>query len=592
MYLIEYLIKRSKPVEETNLLETDDALAGQHAKRFTMRHLQVSSQQNGKSAGVVHTPGGMSTDSVNIPTGGDIEMAGEPKSDLDGVDVVFAVDKDGNGDVGRAGDNDDAVTIKPEPAKAPPSSLAAIQNRKSVKELDTRTLLDVLANENDIGDIYFDEYPDLPDLNEDDEKDGFEIKYVGTTNAKLNRISSNTPDGFAGDRGFGFGSTGSTGSITGAAGSSSEQAVGAMLYRQQTYQKMRMFEEIRTRIYNEKYKYPHHCRRVGWCIIAIWSILCAIITSVLCIWFEVDLDFTNMYDNQVALSQCNDTYLDISAQTWINWNTTQIYIDTEMISDYYTAYESVNPNDSFGENFDTSFRFLLTVFWSYILGLFLWQPLAIGLKTMYHLKKYSKDSVYLSEALLFYHEKHLVNFDSIQDNDKNDGAMGDPNKKFGVPLESGGVTNAIQLAEVPEAGVCGNDGGDGKKDIALAINLAKEETQRDGDQDGAPTEAQGVHVVDNSLLNDLEPAPHSAQAATEKRLMNTAKVDGETGQDDDIDNDDGDANEDGIGSAQGETETGGSQTKGTWFDMMSQVKDEDLQKEIMALIESRTAFQE
>ena len=125
-----------------------------------------------------------------------------------------------------------------------------------------------------------------------------------------------------------------------------------------------------------------------------------------------------------------------------------------------------------------------------------------------------------------------------------------------------------------------------------------------------------IKILYYQFLDDLEPAPGSAQAAIQKRLMNTAKVNGETGQDDEIDGDNGangdelyadvDAPGDAVGGGpaseqndgaprdggDGETDTGGVQTTEQLFELMAQVKDEGLRKEIMALIESKAAFQD
>ena len=53
--------------------------------------------------------------------------------------------------------------------------------------------------------------------------------------------------------------------------------------------KMAVMYQIKQRLFDETYSLPHWCKQVSIGCIAIWSILCCIITTIWCLWFEVQL---------------------------------------------------------------------------------------------------------------------------------------------------------------------------------------------------------------------------------------------------------------------------------------------------------------
>ena len=71
--------------------------------------------------------------------------------------------------------------------------------------------------------------------------------------------------------------------------------------------------------------------------------------------------------------------------------------------------------DSYSNNgMSVSSRFLITVFLSYCLSVFFWQPLILGLRAWMLLRKLEKNPDKITEALLFLHE-----IDEIKERVKN-----------------------------------------------------------------------------------------------------------------------------------------------------------------------------
>ena len=174
--------------------------------------------------------------------------------------------------------------------------------------------------------------------------------------------------------------------------------------------KIELIHAIQERLFNETYKLPYCCKYVTICLIIIWSLLCAVITSLWCLWFEVEnIDFINEYENNITNLNCSQSvYGSISLKTWLNYNLTVSAIDNILLSsvnddNFYNVYNPPS-GDSFGDSLDVSTRFLISVCISYFLSVFLWQPLIIGIKSFLTLINYLKNPNKVNEALLFYQQ--------------------------------------------------------------------------------------------------------------------------------------------------------------------------------------------
>ena len=171
-------------------------------------------------------------------------------------------------------------------------------------------------------------------------------------------------------------------------------------------------EEIRQRILNQTYKYPYYFKYIAIICIVLWSLLCAIITTLWCLWFDADLFLNNDYQSEIDYYSNNcSTYTSSVAPytTIINYNLTQSEMN-QILSQFDGYFYNPPQNDSFNSNYNVAQRFLLCVLLSYILSVFFWQPLILAIKSLFMLKRYIKNPNRVNEAMLFYSSN--VNADS------------------------------------------------------------------------------------------------------------------------------------------------------------------------------------
>ena len=141
--------------------------------------------------------------------------------------------------------------------------------------------------------------------------------------------------------------------------------------------------------------------------------MCSIITSIWCLWFEVELTASNGYDNDIV-SQCKDEYYgyDIMEKTWINYNLTEVQV--EQLDGTNNQVYSPPTNDSYGDDVSVSARFIISVILSYVIGVLFWQPIIILAKSAYKLIKIERNPNKFNEAILFYHPKNFVHSEQIR----------------------------------------------------------------------------------------------------------------------------------------------------------------------------------
>ena len=175
--------------------------------------------------------------------------------------------------------------------------------------------------------------------------------------------------------------------------------------------KLAIMYQIKHKLFNERYsKYPYWCKYVSIGFIIIWTFLCATITTIWCIWFDVSLETNNEYEEVIYNATMHDEYIDLT--TWINYNETQKDIDVLIEKWEQNGHSLYNPpaNDSYSNgSMSVSSRFLITVFVSYCLSLFFWQPLIFALRAWMLLKKLEKNPDKITEALLFSHKINGIN---------------------------------------------------------------------------------------------------------------------------------------------------------------------------------------
>ena len=240
-----------------------------------------------------------------------------------------------------------------------------------------------------------------------------------------------------------------------------------------------IMEQIRQRLLDETYKYPYWVKYLSIGCIVIWTLMCAIITTIWCLWFEMQLEMTNNYTTKInsQIANCSlysingygESNLQIALKTVINGNVTQYEMDD--IFDYYSAngnslYKPTNSNDSFASGaMDVTIRFLVCVLISYLLSIFVWQPLIIAIKSALKLRSLNKHPDRINEAALFYHETNLRSDFNIASN-----------------VKSGGKNNA----NGSQNSLAGDDGDNGDN----------------GDNDAPGTEMVNVNLTVNVYKSD------------------------------------------------------------------------------------------
>ena len=161
------------------------------------------------------------------------------------------------------------------------------------------------------------------------------------------------------------------------------------------------------------YKYPHYCKYIAIGCIVIWSLLCAIITSLWCLWFDAQLFLGNNYESEIDYYSTNcssslytyTTYASTSVvpyKTYLNYNLTETEMDFILSNFDGYLYSPPSSNDSFGDNYNVAQRFLLCVLLSYILSVFFWQPIILAIKSAWLLRSYVKNPDRFTEGSFFY----------------------------------------------------------------------------------------------------------------------------------------------------------------------------------------------
>ena len=143
--------------------------------------------------------------------------------------------------------------------------------------------------------------------------------------------------------------------------------------------------------------------------------MCGIVTTIWCLWFDIKLN----YENNVNIeSQCidNNYGYDISQKQWLNYYQTESNI-TNITGVTIMNYDIIE-GDSFGDDLNVSERFMLAVFTSFFLGVFLWQPLTLLIKSLLKLRSLIKNPDQVNEAFLLFDKKNLVDLNQLKQKQK------------------------------------------------------------------------------------------------------------------------------------------------------------------------------
>lgn len=228
-------------------------------------------------------------------------------------------------------------------------------------------------------------------------------------------------------------------------------------------ERMELIEEVRQRLIRRRFRYPSYCKYLTYIFIIIWSILCAFVTTLYCLWFDYEIRVKYNEYREDIMSNCTDGYnynYDIDLESVLNYNATQTVIDNingTLSNDYQPPVD-----DSFGEGLRVSVRFLISVALSYILGVFVWQPLVLLLRSYCKLRLYRKNPNYLTEANLFFNEKYLIQSIAGEKKDNNNdiNTNGDSSKRVDLNIVNNKLLIELDIIE-------NTNGKDGNGEIEI-----------------------------------------------------------------------------------------------------------------------------
>ncbi|ETN99792.1 transcriptional regulator [Reticulomyxa filosa] len=126
---------------------------------------------------------------------------------------------------------------------------------------------------------------------------------------------------------------------------------------------------LRRKIMDKQYSWWHWCKYLAWTYIIVWIIVCAVITLVLAVRFDMIRDAQNGYSEEIA-SKC-PSKIDIGDKIAAEYGATQ----RSMNQYVHTASTStLNEKNGFQIGESVS-RWLISILLGFFLSLFIWQPL-------------------------------------------------------------------------------------------------------------------------------------------------------------------------------------------------------------------------
>ena len=97
--------------------------------------------------------------------------------------------------------------------------------------------------------------------------------------------------------------------------------------------------------------------------------------------FDILANARNGYGNE-AQSDCEGSYIDITEQIWLKYNATQGQLIDHLNDPANTENYFPPDNDSFGKDITTTDRWLLSLALSFLLSIFITEPLSLGVKAI------------------------------------------------------------------------------------------------------------------------------------------------------------------------------------------------------------------
>ncbi|ETO25366.1 hypothetical protein RFI_11770 [Reticulomyxa filosa] len=158
---------------------------------------------------------------------------------------------------------------------------------------------------------------------------------------------------------------------------------------------------LRRKIMDKQYSWFHWCKYAAWGFTVVWTIVCAIITLIFVVRFDMSRNAANSYNDPATTSMCINQ-IDIHDE-----NVTQYEQTQRSMVDYLQRVDSSTLNSKDGFAFRQSVsRWLMSIFIGFLLSLFVWQPLFDLVLQVVKVLRYDPEDV--NESYFFANSKLLL----------------------------------------------------------------------------------------------------------------------------------------------------------------------------------------
>ncbi|ETO35975.1 hypothetical protein RFI_01087 [Reticulomyxa filosa] len=159
---------------------------------------------------------------------------------------------------------------------------------------------------------------------------------------------------------------------------------------------------LRRKIMDKQYSWWHWCKHAAWVFTIAWTLICAVVTLIFVVRFDMLRDAQNSYKSPQESTQCPASLVDISDQ-----NSTQYSASEKAMSDYLQHVSASTLDSKQGFAFRQSVsRWLMSIFIGFLLSLFVWQPLFDLILQIIKVARFDSEEV--NESYFFSNTKLLL----------------------------------------------------------------------------------------------------------------------------------------------------------------------------------------
>jgi len=153
---------------------------------------------------------------------------------------------------------------------------------------------------------------------------------------------------------------------------------------------------------DKQYWWWRWCKYLAWGFTILWTILCAIVTLIFVVRFDMLRNAQNNDASPQEATKCPATLIDVSDQ-----NATSYYGSQKALTNYLETVPTSTLNTNGGFAFRESVsRWLMSIFIGFLLSLFVWQPLFDLILQIIKVCRFDPDEV--NESYYFSNTKLLL----------------------------------------------------------------------------------------------------------------------------------------------------------------------------------------